>query len=46
MGQPLEGRNARAFDVPDNRDEVPRLRKRAAARYVTSEHVIQTVIAA
>ena len=34
------------FDVPDNSDEAPRLSERAAARYVTSEHVVQTVIAA
>jgi hypothetical protein len=45
MGHPPEGRNARAFDVPDNSDEAPRLSERAA-RYVTSEHVVQTVIAA
>ncbi len=25
MSDPLEGRNARAFDVPDNGDEVLRL---------------------
>jgi hypothetical protein len=46
MGHPLEGRNARAFDVPDNSDEVPRLSERAAAGYVNSEHLVQTVKAA
>jgi hypothetical protein len=46
MGHPLEGRNAKAFDVPDNSDEAPRLSKRAAAGYVINEHAVQKVRAA
>jgi hypothetical protein len=46
MGEALDERNARAFDVSDNSDEVPRLSERAAAGYVTSAHAVQTVIAA
>jgi len=46
MDDALDERNARTFDVPDNSDEVPRLSERAAAVYVTSEHVVQTVMAA
>ena len=32
MDDALDERNARAFDVPDNSDEAPRLSERAAAR--------------
>jgi hypothetical protein len=46
MSDPLEGRNARAFDVPDNSDEVLRLSERAAARDVTSEHAVEKVTTA
>ena len=46
MDDALDERNARAFDVPDNSDEAPRLSERAAARYVTSGHAVQTVKAA
>jgi hypothetical protein len=41
MDDALDERNARAFDVPDNSDEAPRLSERAAARYVTSEHDVK-----
>ena len=46
MSDPLEGRNARAFDVPDNSDEVLRLSERAAARYATGERAVEKVIGA
>jgi hypothetical protein len=41
MDDALDERNARAFDVPDNSDEAPRLSERAVARYVTSEHDVK-----
>jgi len=41
MDDALDERNARAFDVPDNSDEAPRLSERAVARYVTSEHDVR-----
>jgi hypothetical protein len=46
MGDAFDGRNARAFDVPDNNDEVPRVSDRAAARHVTSEHAGKKAMAA
>jgi hypothetical protein len=46
MGEAFEGRNVRAFNVTDLGDEVPRQSERAAAGYVNSEHVVQTVKAA
>jgi hypothetical protein len=46
MGEALERRNVRAFNVTDNSDEAPRLSERATAGYVNSEHLVQTVKAA